>query len=188
MRPINTLSVIPGQWFIALDGEGYMCQSFDVPDFVGNTRTIPGNKILAIQWWGEHGHGQVEGFGPGEPFTNVELLSVYVQHWLDAKVIAKSALLAQQTATQAHENESRATMQSAIDDLTAQQAGLRDEVAAASGSGKDAAQARLDNVTRQLEAVTESRGKIVSAADRQAQVDAAQAANDAAVADAAAGP
>lgn len=90
MREYVNLTVIPSARSVVLDGETYTTEPLDPIDVQGTVRKVPGDRVLTIQWHGEHGHGSVEGFGAMEGFSDKSQLAPYVKAWLRARARDKA--------------------------------------------------------------------------------------------------
>lgn len=180
MRDFTDMTVIPATHFIAVDGEGYTCAPFEVADIRGKARTVPGGRVLAIHWWGAHGHGQVEGHGPAEGFDDRVIVERYLAAWLAARAVAKRAQVA---ALERHRDQQRvqaaswggavASLRTEITDATA-------ELTAANTDRKSQVQARLDSLNRGLAASTDALASAEAAAGNQDAIDSATTAADSA--------
>jgi|SRR5882672_3331131 len=88
MREFTNMTVVPGNRWVDLDGEGYVCgDGFPaiIPNMSGSVREVPGDRIMAIHWHGDHKHGTIEGFGAGEGFTDRKQIESYLAPWLKAR-------------------------------------------------------------------------------------------------------
>src|SRR5262249_39224898 len=143
MRDYTSLTVIPGSYQVILDGEAYSCAPFTPGDVQGSVRKVPGDRILAIQWHGEHSHGSVEGFGVMEGFTDKTQLALYVVAWLKARAKAKANEVAALQRQRNHQDEAIASNGRVA-------ASVKGDIAALEGDSDPMAQERLKMVRRNL--------------------------------------
>jgi len=152
MRDFTDVTVIPGLWFIAVDGEGYHCAPFQVADVQGGTRVIPGDRVFALQWLGKHGHGTVDGFGRQEGFTDRAVVEPYVKVWLQARAKDKRDRHDGLVQRQVDEKAALAQNQDAIEAVRQEIDVLTAELAAASPERRAHVQAQIDWANQRLTA------------------------------------
>jgi hypothetical protein len=148
MREFTDMTVIPGTFFVSVDGEGYHCDPFAVVDVQGATRLIPGTAILAIHWHGRHGHGHVEGHGPLEGVADRAQVEPYLSPWLASRARAKQARADDLVRKRSIELEQIDALVNVKTVLAQQIADLHIELDAASADRRASVQAQIDVVVR----------------------------------------
>lgn len=131
MRDFTNMTVIPPTRFVAVDGEGYHCDTFAVADIKGTVRTIPGDRILAVHWFGEHKHGQVEGFGAAEGISDRAQVELYLAPWLKARAKAKREAADGLLRRRQQDDERMASMSAAVESVKTELTNLDAELKAA---------------------------------------------------------
>lgn len=172
MRSFTNLSALPGHT-VVIDGEAYNCPDVQVPDMRGTVRTVPADRVLAVQWHGDHGHGSVEGFGAMEGFTDKSQLSPYVGAWLRARAKAKAEKVDALVRQQAQLDEAIASNEAAM-------AGLEDNIVAETNQEVNAMNRRLlDGIKGEVEKMRSRRPTDAQVALARAELATAKAEADA---------
>lgn len=96
---IKTVTVVPADRFVAVNGEGYNFDFTVVDPMPG----VPAAIVHAIQWFGDHGQVEVSR-GPGRGFTDGSIIAPYVSRWLFARA-AQLTAAAIQAAKQVEAHE-----------------------------------------------------------------------------------
>jgi hypothetical protein len=179
MRNFTNLSALPGG-AIVVDGEAYQCPDFRTGDFKGSVRTVPADRILAVHWHGEHGHGHVEGFGTAVGFTDKSQLEPYVRAWLKARAIAKREAADALVRKQVHDREAMGNLDAAISDVEAQVADTAKASDANSAAQVNVAKSHLARLVADRDRIakamtTDGHVAVAAAAADEAEKEAADA-------------
>ncbi len=144
MRDFKDITVIPTTFFVAVDGEGYHCAPFAARDLQGATRVLPAGRLMAIHWFGDHAHGQAEGFGAIEGFSDRGQVEPYVGPWLAARATAKRDRVDALMRKCQQELEQATATRQAISTIDDQLADLDKELSAASNARRPQVQGQID--------------------------------------------
>lgn len=178
MREFTDMTIVPATNFVSVNGEGYHCDPLMVRDVQGATRTIPGDKILAIHWHGKHGHGHVEWGGPAEGFDDRIQIEMYLRPWLIARAKAKQSRASDLVRKRAIELAEIASHEGVKVIVERAASDIGTELRAASANGRANVQARLDIAVEQVRLVAERIGNIRARLTLPDDIAAAQAEAD----------
>lgn len=165
MRNFTNISALPGH-IIVIDGEAYNCPDVQVPDMIGTVRTVPADRVLAVQWYGDHRHGSIEGFGAMEGFNDKSQLAPFVFAWLRGRAKDKAEKYDAVLRTRQQVDEAITSHDSAI-------ASMRDEIKGANGD-------RLVNLTRLFDNLLVERERLLKMRPTDAVIATAKSVADAA--------
>jgi len=174
MRAFTDLSALPGHT-IVIDGEAYACPDIAVQDMQGTVRKVPADRILAVQWYGAHNHGSIEGYGAMEGLSDKSQLAPFVSAWLRARAKAKADRVDALVRQQGHVDQGIAANEAAAE-------GLRADIASATDKGRiEINQAILNNLTIEIAKMKAQRPTVdqVAAAQSEALASRAEANADA---------